>query len=217
MVAIWGVESNFGRFVGVRPIVTALATLAYDARRPGLFRNELFAALSIVDRGLVTLPDLKGSWAGAMGQPQFMPSSYLKYAVDFDGDGKADIWTSEADVFGSMANYLKMAGWTEGETWGREVRLTKAALGRIEKTVPMRPSGCRAVRDLTEARPLSSWKKLGVTLPGGKPLPASSTEASLVRGRVRHFLVYRNYHAILDYNCSNSYAVSIGVLADRIK
>ena len=102
------------------PIITALATLAYDARRPELFRSELFAALSIVDRGLVSLPDLKGSWAGAMGQPQFMPSSYLKYAVDFDGDGRADIWKSEPDVFASMANYLKQSGWAEDETWGRE-------------------------------------------------------------------------------------------------
>jgi len=216
MVSIWGIESNFGQFIGVRPIVTALATLAYDARRPALFRSELFAALSIVDRGLVSLPDLRGSWAGAMGQPQFMPSSYLKYAVDFDGDGKANIWTSEGDIFASMANYLKMAGWNASETWGREVRIPRAAMTRIDRTVPMRAIGCRAVREMTEPRPLSAWKKLGVTLPGGKALPAGTLEASLVRGRLRHFLVYRNYHAILDYNCSNSYAVSVGALADRI-
>ena len=216
MVAIWGAESNFGRVPGIRPIVTALATLAYDARRPELFRNELFAALSIVDRGLVSLPDLKGSWAGAMGQPQFMPTSYLKYAVDFDGDGHANIWTSDDDVLASMANYLETAGWKAGESWGREVRISRTAMSRIDKTVPMRAAGCRAVRDLTEPRPLSQWKKLGVTLAGGKPLPASSLEASLVRGQQRHFLVYRNYHAILDYNCSNSYAVGVGVMADKV-
>ena len=121
MVAIWGLESNFGQFTGVRPVITALATLAYDGRRPALFRAELFQALAIVDRGLVNLPEFNGSWAGAIGQPQFMPSSFLKYAVDFDGDGKIDIWTSPADVLGSMANYLKTAGWTEGARWGREV------------------------------------------------------------------------------------------------
>jgi len=119
MVAIWGLESNFGQFTGVRPVITALATLAYDGRRPALFRAELFQALTIVDRGLVNLPEFIGSWAGAIGQPQFMPSSFLKYAVDFDGDGKIDIWTSPADVLGSMANYLKTAGWTEGTRWGR--------------------------------------------------------------------------------------------------
>ena len=216
MVAIWGVESNFGQFPGIRPTITALATLAYDARRPTLFRAELFSALSIVDRGLVSLADLKGSWAGAMGQPQFMPSSYLKYAVDFDGDGKANIWTSDADVLASMANYLKKSGWTTGESWGREVRITRAAMTRIDKAVPMRPTGCRAVRDLTEPQPLSAWKKLGVTLPGGKPLPAGSMDASLVRGRLRNFLVYRNYHAILGYNCSNSYAISVGLMADKV-
>ena len=138
MVAIWGLESNFGQFTGVRPVITALATLAYDGRRPALFRAELFQALAIVDRGLVDLPEFIGSWAGAMGQPQFMPSSFLKYAVDFDGDGKIDIWTSPADVLGSMANYLKTAGWSEGARWGREVKISKTIMAKIEKTVPMR-------------------------------------------------------------------------------
>jgi membrane-bound lytic murein transglycosylase B len=215
MVAIWGLESNFGRFTGSYPTIQALATLAYDNRRP-LFRRELFEALQIVDQGVITAAELKGSWAGAMGQPQFMPSSYLRHAVDFDGDDRADIWTSHADVFGSMGNYLKNAGWREGERWGREVRVTRAAMARIDRGVPMRTSGCRAIRELTAARPLAEWKKLGVTLPGGGPLPTADMDASLVRGQQRHFLVYANYLAILDYNCSNSYAVSVGALADRI-
>ena len=215
MVSIWGLESNFGRFTGSYPTIQALATLAYDNRRP-LFRRELFDALAILDRGVIALDELKGSWAGAMGQPQFMPSSYLRHAVDFDGDDRADIWSSPADVFGSMANYLKNAGWREGERWGREVRVTKAAMTKVDRAVPMRSSGCRAIRELTAARPLAEWTTLGVALPGGGRLPTADMEASLVRGQKRHFLVYRNYEAILDYNCSNSYAVSVGVLADRI-
>ena len=215
MIAIWGIESNFGQVTGTRPTITALATLAFDSRRPALFRAELFNALTILDRGLVTLNDLKGSWAGAMGQPQFMPSSYLKYAVDFDHDGRADIWTSEADVFGSMANYLKTAGWTEGQRWGREVIVSPEAMARIDKTVPLRGSGCRALREMTVARPLKEWKRLGVKLIGAN-LPATADLASLVRGQLRRFLVYRNYRAFIDYNCSNAYAVSVGLLSDRI-
>ena len=215
LVSIWGMESNFGQFTGTRPIVAALATLAYDGRR-ALFRSELFDALTILDRKHITLEDLKGSWAGAMGQPQFMPSSYLQYAVDFDGDGRADIWTSRADVFASIANYLKEHGWKSGDRWGREVRATKAVLARIDAAVPMRPGGCKAVRELTDMRPLSEWRRLGVTLTNGQPLPASDLEASLVRDDKRHFLVYGNYDAILGYNCANAYAITVGLLADEI-
>lgn len=216
IVAIWGLESNFGRFTGTRPIVPALATLAYDPRRSALFRSELFHALTILDQGHIALDELKGSWAGAMGQPQFMPSSYLRHAVDVDGDGKADIWTSHPDVFGSIANYLKQAGWHQGERWGREVRLSKAVMARVESSVPMRTSGCRAVREMTEARPLAEWARLGVVLSSGAALPTADMDASLVRGLNRHFLVYRNYHAFIDYNCSNSYAVAAGLLADSV-
>jgi membrane-bound lytic murein transglycosylase B len=152
-----------------------------------------------------------------MGQPQFMPSSYLKHAVDFDGDGRADIWKTESDVFASIANYLKSAGWVEGERWGRQVRVSRRVLDRIEQQVPMRANGCRAVREMTQARPLSRWASLGVVLPTGQPLPKADMEASLVRGVNQHFLVYRNYHALLDYNCSNAYAVSAGMLADRVR
>jgi len=215
MIAIWGLESNFGKFTGSYPTIASLATLAYDGRRP-LFRAELLQALAIVEERGIPPGDLRGSWAGAMGQPQFMPSSFLKHAVDFDGDQQIDIWTSAPDVFGSMANYLRSAGWRDDERWGREVSISKTVMARIDRTVPMRTSGCRAVRELTAPRPLAEWTRLGVTLSGGRPLPVSTLTASLVRGRQRHFLVYRNYDAILDYNCSNSYAISVGLLSDRI-
>ncbi len=215
MIAIWGLESNFGKFTGSYPTIAALATLAYDGRR-ALFRDELFHALAIVEQKGVLPGDLKGSWAGAMGQPQFMPSSFLKHAVDFDGDQHIDIWSSHADVFGSMANYLRSAGWNDDERWGREVAVSRAVMAKVDRTVPMRSSGCRAIRAMTAPRPLSEWRTLGVTLPGGAPLPASAIAASLVRGQRRHFLVYRNFEAILDYNCSNAYAISVGLLADKI-
>ena len=214
MVAIWGLESNFGRFTGTYPTVKALATLAYDNRRP-LFRTELLQALVMIDRG-VAPGDMKGSWAGAMGQPQFMPSSFLRHAVDLDGNGRIDIWTSIPDVFGSMAHYLQNAGWMPGERWGREVQITAATLAKVDRDVPMREGGCRAVRAMTIARPLKEWKALGVRLPGGHPLPTAAIDASLVRGQKRFFLVYRNYDALLDYNCSSSYAVAVGLLSDRI-
>ncbi len=216
LVSVWGLESNFGRFTGTYPTIAALATLAFDPRRRTLFRAELFDALTMLDRGDVTPDRMKGSWAGAMGQPQFMPSSYLKHAVDFDGDGRADIWSSHADVFASIANYLVAAGWVSGERWGREVRVTREVLDRIERDVRMRTSGCGARRQMTAARPLADWTGLGVRLADGGALPKADMTASLVKGERRHFLVYRNYLAVVDYNCSNSYAVSVGLLADRI-
>lgn len=214
MVAFWGLESNFGQFTGTYQTIGALATLAWDGRR-AIFRDELLAALRILDTGLVAPADLKGSWAGAMGQPQFMPSSYLKHAVDFDGDGRADIWTSLPDVFASMASYLKTAGWQSGEGWGREVAIARPTLDAIDRSVAMRTKGCRALKELTVARTLDDWAALGVTEADGRPLAAGATPASLVRGQTRYFLVYRNFEAILAYNCSNLYAVSVGLLANE--
>jgi membrane-bound lytic murein transglycosylase B len=217
ITAIWGLESNFGRFQGVRPTVATLATLAYDGRRAALFRDELFAALRIIDSGDVAPEVLKGSWAGAMGQAQFMPSSYLKWAADGDGDGRRDIWTSLPDVFASVARYLQEHGWTNGQRWGREVRVTDKAAARIAAAVPMRLAGpCQAVRGMTEPRPLAEWRTLGVTQRSGALLPAADMEASLVRVDTRRFLVYANYEALLAYNCAHTYALSIGILADRI-
>ena len=217
LVSVWGLESNFGRFTGTYPTVQALATLAYDPRRSKLFRNELLEALTILDRGVITVEEMNGSWAGAMGQPQFMPSSYLRHAVDFDGDGRTDIWQSHADVFASIGNYLKSVGWESDVRWGREVRVNKATLDKIERHVPMRRTGCGAIRELTVARPVSEWTVLGVRTASGTVLPKSDIPASLVRGRSRAFLVYPNYLSILDYNCSNAYAISVGLLSDRIQ
>ncbi|MGE3844285.1 MAG: lytic transglycosylase domain-containing protein [Vicinamibacterales bacterium] len=214
IVSIWALESNFGRFSGIRPTVATLATLAYDPRRSTLFREELFHALQIVDRGDVTLERLRGSWAGAMGQPQFMPSSFQRYAIDFDGDSRKDIWTSTSDVIGSIANYLKGQGWVEGQRWGRRVRLPDIA--RVAELAVPRSAGCRAVRGLSEPRPLDEWRRAGVTLANGAMLPTSSQLASLLEVDSQSYLVYLNYEAILGYNCAHAYALSVAQLADRI-
>ena len=213
MVAVWGLESNFGQITGTRPLIASLATLAYDGRRQ-LFRTELLEALMILDKHQVRLDQLKGSWAGAMGQPQFMPSSYRKYAVDFDNDGTANIWTSLDDVFASMANYLQQAGWTAGERWGREIDVPADGWDAILVKMPLRTTGCKSRKEMTAPRPLAEWHKLGVTFLGGTALPESDITASLVRGDHRAFLAYHNYEALLDYNCSNAYAVSVGLLSD---
>jgi membrane-bound lytic murein transglycosylase B len=196
--------------------VPALATLAWDPRRATLFRAELFNALEILDRGDIALSNLKGSLAGAMGQPQFMPSSYLQYAEDFDGDGRRDIWHSSADVFASVANYLKGHGWLPGERWGREVRVSKELSSRLSTEVPRREGRCRATRDMSAPLPLADWQVRGVRLADGTSLPAADRAASLVSGTSRHFLVYANYDALLEYNCAHAYALSVALLADQL-
>ena len=215
VVAIWGLESNFGRFSGVRPTIATLATLAYDPRRSTLFRRELFDALTILDKGDVAPDAMRGSWAGALGQPQFMPSSFLRYAQDFDGDGRRDIWKSQPDVFASIANYLSEHGWTKGQLWGREVRVPAALGARLPEVAPLQTQGCLARRQMTVPLPLATWKSLGVRTAAGGPLPTAAIEASLISGVKRHFLVYPNYQAILEYNCVNAYALCVGLLADR--
>lgn len=215
LVSIWGLESNFGRFSGVRPTIATLATLAYDPRRSAMFRRELLDALTILDSGDVEPAALRGSWAGALGQPQFMPSSFLLYAQDFDGDGKRDIWKSTPDVFASIANYLAAHGWKEGQTWGREVTVSAAVQESLPEAAPMQTEGCLARRQMTVPLPLAGWKTLGVKTVTGETLPAADIEASLVSGVKRHFLVYPNYQAILSYNCVNAYGLSVGLLADR--
>lgn len=216
IVSVWGLESNFGRFAGVRPTIPTLATLAYDQRRGVMFRNELLSALEILNRGDIELSRLKGSWAGALGQPQFMPSSYLEYARDFDGDGRRDIWTSQPDVFASVGYYLQKHGWVEGASWGREVTIPAQARKQLED-LPLRVAGCRAEREMSDPKPLSEWRRLGLRTAGGARLPAASTPASLVMAGRRNFLVYPNYEALLAYNCAHSYALSVALLADRLK
>jgi membrane-bound lytic murein transglycosylase B len=215
VIAVWGLESNFGRFAGVRPTIPTLVTLAYDPRRAPMFRSELFSALEILNRGDVELAALKGSWAGALGQPQFMPSSYLEYAQDFDGDGRRNIWTSQPDVFASIAYYMQRHGWKEGEPWGREIKVP-AAVAQEALAIPRRDEGCRAERLMTAAQPLTQWKRFGLRSVTGGPLPAATTAASLVQAGTRHFLVYPNYDSLLAYNCAHTYALSVGLLADRL-
>ena len=217
LVSVWGVESNFGRFSGTRPTVGALATLAWDPRRSTLFHRELLAALEILNRGDIELPKMLGSWAGAMGQVQFIPTSYLQFAEDYDGDGRRDIWSTPADVFASIANYMKGHGWTSGEPWGREVILSPDARRHIAKEIERRDGSCQALREMTVVLPASRWRSLGVRLMNGDKLPADSPDAALVTGTSRSFLVYHNYDALLEYNCAHSYAVGVALLADRFE
>ena len=213
IVAIWGLESNFGRFSGMRPTIAALATLAWDPRRSTFFRDELLSALEILNRGDIDLAHMRGSWAGAMGQAQFMPSSYLKFAEDFDGDGRRDIWSTPADVFASIANYLKGHGWTSGRALGREVNVSREAARRIAGKVDPANGTCQATRDMTVAL---SCRCGGRSFASGFPraaAPGRQARAALVSGATRHFLVYRNYDALLEYNCAHSYALSVGLLA----
>jgi len=205
IVALWGIETDFGRLRGGFQVVPALATLAYDGRRSNFFRAQLFDALTILDQGHIKPADMLGSWAGAMGQCQFMPSSFLNFAVDHDGDGRKDIWNSPADVFASAANLLAGNGWERGWTWGRPARLPDVFdLG---------------VRGLDTQKPLAEWQALGIRRSDGRDLPKADIDASLVMpdgpdGPV--FLVYNNFRAILRWNRSDYFALTAGYLADRI-
>ena len=205
IVALWGIESNYGRHTGTFPVIQALVTLAYDDRRGSYFRKELLTALQILDAGHVTLPRMQGSWAGAMGPFQFMPSSFQHYAVDADGDGRINIWDSVPDALASAANYLAAAGWRNDETWGREVRLPEnfdASLAGLENRLP-----------------LARWQELGVRRANGRALPQRDLEASLILPDGRNgpaFLVYGNFRALLRWNRSVSFAVAVGMLADRL-
>ena len=209
IVALWAIETDFGRIIGNFPVISALATLAYDARRSAFFREELFNALKIVqDRGW-SPHQLRGSWAGAMGQCQFMPSTYLAHAVDFDGDGKADIWNSRADVFASIANYLSSLGWRRDETWGREVR----------PPVDLDPALIDNVHLAKPARGLDRWQALGIRAADGAMLPHRDIPAWLIQPagtEGRSFLVYSNYSALLHWNRSLFFATAVGYLADRM-
>jgi membrane-bound lytic murein transglycosylase B len=216
LVAIWGIESRFGESHGNTPVFQALATLAWEPRRAAFFRSQIYDALTMVARGYIDVPSMRGSWAGAMGQPQFLPSSYLSYAVDFDGDGRRDIWASPADALASMANYLKHHGWRGDQTWGRRVRVPSAAAGRIAAELRTRESGCGAMRGMAGPAPLARWQQLGVRRPDGSDLPVVARDASLVRAGTHHFLVYGNYDALLRYNCAHNYALTVALLADRL-
>jgi membrane-bound lytic murein transglycosylase B len=220
MVAIWGMETSYGSDMGRMGVIRSLASLAYDGRRSALFRRELLAALTILNDGKARPEQMQGSWAGAMGHPQFMPSSYLELGVDGNGDGKVDIWSSLDDVFASMGNYLKSRGWQSGVPWGVEVRLPETYdAGRYVELTPA--TGCkRAMEKHSALRPVASWKAdgLAVAVPE-TAFPADTVMASVVRpdgvdGPA--FLVTENYRVILAYNCSNYYALSVLLLSDKV-
>jgi membrane-bound lytic murein transglycosylase B len=216
LVAIWGMESNFGRFTGTRPTVQALATLAWEGRRRAFFTTELVSALQILDKGYIELDRMKGSWAGAMGQTQFMPSSYLAHAQDHDGDGRRDIWHTLPDVFASIANYMIAYGWKDDQLWGREVRVPPGGATKLAASVGFRQTGCRAERELTVRIPLAKWQSLGVRTAAGRALPKVDRSASLLRAGAKSYLVYSNYDSLLGYNCAHAYALAVGLLSDRL-
>jgi membrane-bound lytic murein transglycosylase B len=216
LVAFWGLESSFGRYQGKYSIVRSLATLGFDPRRSKFFTEELFKALQILEEGHVSPEEFVGGWAGAMGQNQFMPSSFLNYAADFDGDGKKNIWSSRPDVWASIANYLHKNGWKKGAGWGSRVDLPGDL--DLETLRPEKVSSrCRALRHHTRKLSLQDWAALGVK--PANPLKDSQVYALVIPDDAVEvsYMVGGNFRTILSYNCANKYAVSVGLLADMTK
>lgn len=206
IVALWGIETNFGKLTGRHYVISSLATMAYEGRREALFKKQLFAALTILEEGHISQDKFIGSWAGAMGQVQFMPTSYLNYAVDYDKDGKKDIWNTPGDVFASAANYLKTEGWNDQETWGRQVRLPK--------DFDIELAGVNKKKSLYE------WQALGVRRYEGTDLPKFDLQASIVipddkNGRI--YLAYNNYNVLMHWNRSYYFATAVSYLSERIQ
>ena len=207
LISLWGQESSYGTNVGSYPLISALATQAFEGRRAAFFRKELLAALQIVEEGRIQPQRMTGSWAGAMGQAQLMPTSFLHYAVDGDGDGQRDIWGNNADVFASMANYLKRSGWRAGQPWGLEVRLP--------------PNLDETLIGVRERQPLSQWQALGLTPAEGQSWPDDDTlplrliAPDSISGRA--FLVGRNYNALLAWNRSAYFALAISLFAEKLE
>ncbi|WP_104399243.1 lytic murein transglycosylase [Vibrio penaeicida] len=209
IVALWGVESNFGKLTGGYSVIDALTTLSFDGRREAFFRKETMAALTILDQGHILPHKMKGSWAGAMGQCQFMPSSFLAYAADGNNDGKKDIWNTKSDVFASTANYLSQSGWDDKYTWGRQV------------TVPTGFDMNLEGRQKAKAKTLAEWNKLGVTRINGKalPQPKEDIDAWLIMPddeNGRAYLIYNNYQVLMKWNRSYYFGIAVSHLADKI-
>ena len=205
LVSFLGLESNYGNYTGKLSLIQSLATLAFDPRRSDFFTRELVTLLKLIDKGKIPI-DAKGSWAGAMGAVQFMPSNVQAYGVDADKDGIVDLWNSQEDIYSSAANFLKHLGWKKGQKWGREVT--------IPKNFDYRLTGLQNKKKVTD------WGSLGIRKANGSALPNSSMEGSLIvpmghRGPA--FLVYQNFSVILGWNRSQLYALSVGYLGDRIK
>ncbi len=205
VAAIWGMETSYGSFMGNKSVIRSLATLAYTGDRTTFGRNQLLAALRILDNGDIDVANMKGSWAGAMGHTQFIPTTYLDYAVDFTGDGTRDIWRAISDALASTANFLKEKGWNTGETWGYEVVL---------------PEGFDyALADGGTQRTLAEWANFGITRPNGRPFPRPSDAARLIVPAGANgpaFLMINNFYVIKRYNNATAYALAVGHLADRL-
>ncbi len=205
VLAIWGMETNFGGYMGGNNTIHALATLTQNGYRESFFRKELVTALKIISDGHITPRAMTGSWAGAMGHTQFMPSSFMRYAVDYNGDGKKDIWNSVQDALGSTANYLNSFGWRPGETWGYEIKLPSNFDFATARTI--------------ERAPISQWQRMGITRVSGRDFPRAGDMARLYMpagARGPAFLLLPNFDVIKRYNNSDSYALAVGHLADRI-
>ncbi|PCJ26623.1 MAG: lytic murein transglycosylase [SAR86 cluster bacterium] len=204
LIAFWAIESNFGSNTGGFSVLQALATLAFDPRRAEMFRREILTALKIIDEGHITAANMSGSWAGAMGQLQFMPSIFERYGVDGDGDGQIDIWNSLPDIFHSAANFMSSAGWKGDERWGREVLL---------------PSDFDfALAGTNTRKPLQQWRDIGILRVSGGPIPVAEMQASIVIPSGANgpaFLVYDNFRVTRTYNSPIFYALTVGHLADR--
>ena len=203
LVSVWGMESNFGSFQGNKSVIRSLATLAYEGRRPEFAQSQLIAALKIIQEGDISPEKMLGSWAGAMGQTQFIPTTYETHAVDFDGDGRRDIWNSSADALASTAHYLQSSGWKQGQPWGFEVTL---------------PAGFDyALADGAIKKSVAQWRQLGVTVPASAAGSDQSSATLLLPAGYRGpaFLVLDNFRAILRYNNSSSYALAVGLLSQR--
>lgn len=205
LVAFWGLETNYGGYLGYIPTLDALATLACEGRRGEYFKGELFNALRIVDAGDARADTMKGSWAGAMGQTQFMPAIFLRYATDHDKDGRRDLWGSREDALASAANFLRDLGWEKEQRWGREISLPD--------------NFDYSLTGLDGKRSLAEWARLGVTMPNGSPLPNAEMQAAVIVPSGHNgpaFLAYQNFRVIMGWNRSVAYALAVGRLADRI-
>ena len=217
LVAIWGHETSYGAVTGDFDLLNSLASLAYEGRRRQLFTDEFIATLKMMDRGY-SRSQLKGSWAGATGYPQFLPSVFLRLAVDGDGDGRANIWSSQADALASIANYLSHAGWKPGVPWGVAVNVPAGFNRGPVATRLMSPRCPRVHQRHSRWLSVGEWRRLGIVPQSGR-LPPESELASLIEpdgpGRTAYLLT-TNYRTILDYNCSNFYALSVGLLADEV-
>lgn len=218
MVAIWGHETNYGSYTGNFDLLRSLATLAYEGRRRSLFAGEFIATLKIMERG-IPRETLKGSWAGATGNPQFLPSMYLRLAKDGDGDGRVDIWNSQADTLASIGNYFVNAGWRPGQPWGFAVSVPSGFDRSGQRNRLVSPRCPRVFERHSGWRTMAEWRALGI-VPQGRAWPADDVLATLMEpdgpGQTGYLLT-GNYRVILDYNCSNFYALSVGLLADAVE